>query len=111
MDLPLLVSSELYRPAGRFEHRLLGDHVLRRVLGEDLASLFGVRTVEPDDDGEGDPGTLYGRQQPPRYLVTAGYVAEVGRLAAGLGDDVERAHHEPCPVAEDADVAVELDVL
>ena len=30
--------------------------------------------------------------------------------AAGLGDDVERAHHEPGAVAEDADVAVELDV-
>ena len=38
-------------------------------------------------------------------------VAEVGGLAAGLGDDVERAHHEPRPVAEDADVAIELDVL
>ena len=30
--------------------------------------------------------------------------------AAGLGDDVERAHDEPGAVAEDADVAVELDV-
>ena len=28
----------------------------------------------------------------------------------GLGDDVERRHHEPGAVAEDADVAVELDV-
>src|SRR5215204_2536444 len=142
--LPSPVSSELYRPAGCFEHRLLGDHVLRRVLGEDPASLFGVRTVEPDDDRECDPCPLYGRKQPPRHLVAAGYaaedveehapdlfvggddieggrdllgvgpaadVAEVRRLASGLGDDVERAHHEPCAVAEDADVAVELDVL
>src|ERR671911_659486 len=144
MKLPLPVYSELYRPARRFQHRLLGDHVLRCVLGEDLASLFGVRTVEPDDDGEGEPCPLYSRQQPPRHLVAAGYaaedveehapdlfvgsddieggrdllgvgpaadVAEVGRFAAGLGDDVERAHHQPRPVAEDADIAVELDVL
>src|SRR5215207_5507062 len=142
--LPSPVSSELYRPAGCFEHRLLGDHVLRRVLGEDPASLFGVRTVEPDDDGEGEPCPLYGRQQPPRHLVAAGYaaedveehapdlfvggddieggrdllgvgpatdVAEVGGFSVGLGDDVQRAHHQPSPVAEDADVAVELDVL
>src|SRR5215218_2490564 len=144
MKLPLPVSSELYRPAGRFQHCLLCDHVLRCVLGEDPASLFGVRTVEPDDDGEGEPCPLYGRQQPPRHLVAAGYaaedveehapdlfvggddieggrdllgvgpatdVAEVGGFAAGLGDDVQRAHHQPRPVAEDADVAVELDVL
>ena len=31
-------------------------------------------------------------------------------LAAGLGDDVERRHAEPGAVAEDADVAAELDV-
>src|ERR671911_2582585 len=144
MKLPLPVYSELYRPARRFQHCLLCDHVLRCVLGEDPASLFGVRTVEPDDDGEGETRALYGRQQPPRHLVAAGYaaedveehapdlfvgsddieggrdllsvgpaadVAEVGRFAAGLGDDVERAHHQSRPVAEDADVAVELDVL
>src|SRR5215204_3523995 len=144
MKLPSPVSRELYRPARRFQHRLLCDHVLRRVLGEDPASLFGVRTVETDDYGECDPGPLYGRQQPLRHLVAARYaaedvdehaldllvggddieggrdlpgigpsadVAEVGRFAAGLGDDVQRAHHQPRPVAEDADVAVELDVL
>ena len=32
-------------------------------------------------------------------------------LPARLGDDVERRHHQPGAVAEDADVAVELDVL
>ena len=37
-------------------------------------------------------------------------VEEVGGLAAGLGDDVERRHHQPGAVAEDADVAVELHV-
>src|SRR5215203_6517566 len=144
MKLLSPVSSELYGPAGRFQHRLFCDHVLRCVLGEDPASLFGVRTVEPDDDGEGEPRPLYGRQQPPRHLVAAGYaaedveehapdlfvggddieggrdllgvgpatdVAEVGGFSAGLGDDVQRAHHQPRPVAEDADVAVELDVL
>ena len=41
----------------------------------------------------------------------AARVEEVRRLAARLRDDVERAHHEPGAVAEDADVAVELDVL
>src|SRR5215211_4832818 len=119
--LPPPVSGELYRPAGRFQHRLLCDHVLRCVLGEDPASLFGVRAVEPDEDGEREACPLYGRQQPPRYLVAARYatenveehaldllvgsddieggrdlpgvgpaadVAEVGRFAPGLGDDV-----------------------
>ena len=43
-------------------------------------------------------------------LRAAAGVEEVRRLAAGLGDDVERRHHEPGAVAEDADVAVELDV-
>jgi hypothetical protein len=38
-------------------------------------------------------------------------VTEVRRLAARLSHHVERAHHEPRPVAEDAHVAVELDVL
>src|SRR5215212_5386034 len=110
-----------YRPAGRFQHRFLCENVLRCVLGEDPASLFGVRAVEPDDDGEGESCLLYGRQQPPCHLVAARYaaedveehaldllvggddieggrdllgigpatdVAEVGRFAAGLGDDV-----------------------
>src|SRR5918998_444587 len=144
IDLPTPVSSELYSPAGRIQHRLLGYHVLRRVLGEDPASLIRVRTVETDDDGECDPCALYGREQPPCHLVAAcnaaedveehapdllvggddieggrdllgvgpaADVAEVGGLATGLGDDVERAHHQPSPVAEDADVAVELYVL
>src|SRR5918993_4767949 len=144
MKLSSPCSSELYRPAGRFQHRLLCNHVLRCVLSEDPASLFGVRAVEPDDDGEREPCPLYGRQQPPRHLVAACYaaedveehapdlfvggddieggrdllgvcpaanVAEVGRFAAGLGDDVQRAHHQPSPVAQDADVAVEFDVL
>ena len=43
-------------------------------------------------------------------LRAAAGVEEVGRLAARLGDDVERRHHEPGAVAEDADVAVELHV-
>ena len=38
-------------------------------------------------------------------------VEEVGGRAARLGDDVERRHHQAGAVAEDADVAVELDVL
>ena len=37
-------------------------------------------------------------------------VQEVRGAASGLGDDVERRHHEPRAVAEDADLAVELDV-
>ena len=43
-------------------------------------------------------------------LGAAAGVEEVGGLAAGLGDDVEGRHAEPGAVAEDADVAVELDV-
>ena len=43
-------------------------------------------------------------------LRAAAGVEEVRGRAAGLGDDVERRHHEPGAVAEDADVAVELDV-
>ena len=39
----------------------------------------------------------------------AARVEEVRGRAAGLGDDVQRRHHEPGAVAEDADVAVELD--
>src|SRR5215211_9272384 len=93
MKLPSPVSSELYRPVGRFQHRLFCDHVLRRVLGEDPASLFGVRTVEPDDDGEREACPLYGRQQAPRHLVAARYSAEdVEENALDLlvgGDDIE----------------------
>ena len=43
-------------------------------------------------------------------LRAAAGVEEVGGLAARLGDDVERRHAEPGAVAEDADVAAELDV-
>ena len=43
-------------------------------------------------------------------LGAAAGVEEVGGVAAGLGDDVEGGHAEPGAVAEDADVAVELDV-
>ena len=43
-------------------------------------------------------------------LRAAAGVEEVRRRAADLGDDVERRHHEPGAVAEDPDVAVELDV-
>ena len=43
-------------------------------------------------------------------------VEEVGRLDAavlltGVGDDVQRRHHQPRAVADDADLAVELDVV
>ena len=38
-------------------------------------------------------------------------VEEVGRAAADLVDDVERAHGQPGAVGDDADVAVEADVL
>src|SRR3954453_255384 len=43
-------------------------------------------------------------------LRAAAGVEEVRGLPADLGDDVERRHHEPGAVAEDPDVAVELDV-
>src|SRR5215204_2739098 len=42
--------------------------------------------------------------------VIAAGVEEVGRLAARLRDDVQRRHHEPGAIAQDADVAVELHV-
>ena len=38
-------------------------------------------------------------------------VEEVGRRAAHLVDDVDRAHRQPGAVGDDADVAVEPDVL
>src|SRR5215203_782888 len=102
MKLPLPVSSELYGSAGRFQHRLLC------VLGEDPASLLGVRTVEPDDDGEREACPLYGRQQPPRHLVAARYAAEdVEEHAPDLlvgGDDIEGGRDLP-GIGPAADVA------
>ena len=49
-----------------------------------------------------------------RHHVGAGATAdveEVGGLSTDLVDDVERAHGEPGAVGDDADVAVETDVL
>ncbi len=138
------VSSQLYGPAGGVEHRLLGVHVLRGVLGQDrrpssafvpsslttMGSVIPVRSI-----AERSPrATSSPRVMPPKMLNKhaldllvggddvegrrdllrvgpAADVAEVGGLAAGLGHHVERAHHEPRPVAQDAHVAVELDVL
>jgi hypothetical protein len=37
-------------------------------------------------------------------------IEEVRGAAAGLSHDVERRHHQPGAVAQDADVAVELDM-
>jgi hypothetical protein len=41
---------------------------------------------------------------------TAARVQEVGRCAARLGDHVQRGHDQPGSVAEDPDIAVQLDV-
>ena len=54
---------------------------------------------------------------PPRFAAdsileaAAAGVEEVRGRASRLRDDVERRHHEAGAVSEDADVAVELDVL
>ena len=46
----------------------------------------------------------------PCGVAAAAEVAEVRRPAAGERDDVDRRHRQPGAVAEDADLAVELDV-
>jgi hypothetical protein len=65
------------------------EYGLHRLVGEDqidgLLDRFGVRA--------------------------AAGVEEVCGRSAGLGDDIERRHDQTGPVAEDADVAVEFDVL
>ena len=79
----------------------LGDLVAARDAAEDVEQHGGDLLVGEDHlDRLGDR----------LGLRAAAGVEEVGGLAAGLGDDVERRHHEPGAVAEDADVAVELDV-
>ena len=70
----------------------------------------------PEDVEQHSLDRIVGKDQLDRLLDLRGVraaagVEEVRRLAAGLGDDVEGAHHQPGAVAEDPDVAVELDVL
>ena len=79
----------------------LGDLVAARDAAEDVEQHGGdVRVGEDHLDGGGDR----------LGLRAAAGVEEVRRRAARLGDDVQRGHHEAGAVAEDADVAVELDV-
>ena len=80
--------------------RPLRDLVAARDAAEDVEQHGGDVLVGEDHlDRLGD---RLGREPPPASRKFAG-------RAAGLGDHVERGHHEPGAVAEDADVAVELD--
>ncbi len=79
-----------------------GDEVAARDSGEDVDE-HGLDRVVGEDQVDGLLDRL--------GVGAAAGVEEVGRGAAGLGDDVERRHHETGAVAEDADVAVELDEL
>ena len=75
-----------------------------------------VAPRDPAEDVEEDgPDPLIGEDHLDRRgdrlgLGPAAGVEEVGRRAAVEGDEVERRHHEAGAVAEDPDVAVELDV-
>ncbi len=82
-------------------HEPVGDLVAARDAAEDVEE-HGLDLLVGEDhlDGTGDR----------LGLRSAARVEEVRRLAAVLRDDVERAHDEPRAVAEDPDVAVELDV-
>ncbi len=78
-----------------------GDLVAAGDAAEDVEQHgLDLRVGEDHLDGAGDRVGL---------RAAAG-VEEVRGLAAGALDDVERRHHQPGAVAEDADVAVELHV-
>ena len=77
--------------------------------------LVAARDAAEDVEQDGLDGVV-GEQQIDRLLDLLGVraaagVEEVRGRAARLGDDVQRRHHQARAVAEDADVAVELDVL
>ena len=89
----------------------LDDAVGDRVAGGDAAEDVDEHALDlrvAQDDVEAG-GHHLGRG-------AAADVEEVGRLdaavlLAGVGDDVERRHHQARAVADDADLAVELDVV
>ena len=83
-------------------------------LDQALRDLVAARDAAEDVEQHGGD-VLVGEDHLDRLgdrlgLRAAAGVEEVRGRAARLGDDVERGHHEPGAVAEDADVAVELDV-
>ena len=85
----------------------VGDRVARGDAAEDVDEhALDLRVVEDDVEARGHH---LGRG-------AAADVEEVGRLhaavlLAGVGDDVERRHDQARAVADDADLAVELDVV
>ncbi len=90
------------------------DRHLRERLEDPARDLVGAR--DPTEDVEQDrldlrvAGDDLQRVDDALRVAAAAEVAEVRRLAAGQGDDVERRHREPGPVREDADRSVELHV-
>src|ERR671926_1464982 len=103
------------------------DQRLGRLVTEQLQRVddaVGDRVAGGDPAEDVDEDALHGGVgqddvQPVGHDLGGGAatdVEEVGRLDAaelltGVGDDVQRAHHEPGAVADDADLAVELDVV
>ena len=89
----LTCSNASMRPLATSSQRVMPPKMLNRTA---LTFVVGQDHLDRRDDRVG--------------LRAAAGVEEVRGRAADLGDDVERRHHEPGAVAEDADVAVELDV-
>ncbi len=103
----------LARP-GHAHHQRLGD--LQLVAGGDdpLGDLVAARDAAEDvDEDAAHLGIEQHHLERVAHLLGAGAAAdveEVGGLAALLLDQVERVHHQAGAVADDADVAVEVDV-
>src|ERR671933_107104 len=103
------------------------DQRLGRLVAEQLQRVHdavGDRVAGGDPAEDVDEDALHGGVgqddvQPVGHDLGRGAapdVEEVGRLGpaellTGVGDDVQRAHHQPGAVADDADLAVELDVV
>src|SRR3954447_10439847 len=90
------------RPAG-VELARGGDDAL----GDLVAAGDAAEDVEEDGADLGVGDDHFQRVDDRLGFRAAARVEEVGRRAAGLGDDVEGGHAEAGAVGEDADVAVE----
>src|SRR5215204_635591 len=108
-------------PARGAVHRVDHGHEGVVGLGEDPAALLDVVAVETDDQRLGRlvAEVLQGRDDAVAHGVGRGAatdVEEVGRLdaaelLAGVRDDVQGAHDQAGTVADDPDLALELDVV
>ena len=117
-DAPALVDVVAVQPDDQRLVRLVAQHAQR---GDDAV---GHRVARGDAAEDVDEHRAHGRVvqddvQPVGHDLGTGAAAdvqEVGRLdaavlLAGVGDDVQRRHDQPGAVADDADLAVELDVV